>query len=599
MQAIPVEVNYDFICPWCWIGQRNLAAALAESGTGAAVSIRYMPFELNPSMPVEGMDRRDYRTRKFGSWARSQGMDAQVAAAGLAAGAPFNYDKVLRTPNTRLAHRLMQFAQSRHEPRKTAALYQAIYAAYFSEGRDIGALDTLAAIGAEQGFDADEVRAYLLSDSGNQKIDAAQREAGRLGIHSVPTIVIAGDAISGAQPPAVFINALRSAVQRSCSMRSLEKPRAVVVGGSLGGLLSATTLRAAGWDVDVFETSPNQLDSRGGGIVLQPDVLDALQFAGVALPDPPGVASGERIYLDREDTHVERLFMPQMQTSWSLLYRAMRNALPAASMHADETFVDFRMEGEQIVAQFESGRSERADLLIGADGIRSTLRRRLLPEVVPAYAGYVAWRGLVDEPDLPLRAADTLRDRFTFQQGEAHSALAYLIPGEGDSTVVGERRWNWVWYRKYSREALDALLVDRHGVARPFSLPPGTTRSADIAQLRADAKALLGPTFRALVDATEEPFMQPIVDLRAPKMVFGRVVLIGDAASVPRPHTAGSTAKAAANAHALALALSSTWQAGATIDSVLKRWENQQLQRGKLMTDLGVSLGDRLMGIAR
>ncbi|WP_341319526.1 FAD binding domain-containing protein [Paraburkholderia sp. IMGN_8] len=382
-------------------------------------------------------------------------------------------------------------------------------------------------------------------------------------------------------------------------MRSLEKPRAVVVGGSLGGLLSATTLRAAGWDVDVFETSPNQLDSRGGGIVLQPDVLDALQFAGVALPDPPGVASGERIYLDREDTHVERLFMPQMQTSWSLLYRAMRNALPAASMHADETFVDFRMEGEQIVAQFESGRSERADLLIGADGIRSTLRRRLLPEVVPAYAGYVAWRGLVDEPDLPLRAADTLRDRFTFQQGEAHSALAYLIPGEGDSTVVGERRWNWVWYRKYSREALDALLVDRHGVARPFSLPPGTTRSADIAQLRADAKALLGPTFRALVDATEEPFMQPIVDLRAPKMVFGRVVLIGDAASVPRPHTAGSTAKAAANAHALALALSSTWQAGATIDSVLKRWENQQLQRGKLMTDLGVSLGDRLMGIAR
>jgi 2-polyprenyl-6-methoxyphenol hydroxylase-like FAD-dependent oxidoreductase len=382
-------------------------------------------------------------------------------------------------------------------------------------------------------------------------------------------------------------------------MRSLEKPRAVVIGGSLGGLFSATTLRAAGWNVDVFETSPNHLDSRGGGIVLQPDVLDALQFARVVLPNPPGVASGERIYLDREDNRVERLYMPQTQTSWSLLYRAMRQALPAVHLHTGETLSDFLMEGEQVVAQFESGRNERADLLIGADGIRSTLRRRLLPEIVPAYAGYVAWRGLVDEPDLPLFAADTLRDRFTFQQGDAHAALAYLIPGEADSTAVGERRWNWVWYRKYSRARLDELLVDRFGAARPFSLPPGTTRSADIAQLREDGKALLAPTFRALVEATDDPFMQPIVDLRAPKMVFGRVVLIGDAASVPRPHTAGSTAKAAANAHALALALSGTWHGGTTIDPLLKRWEHQQLQRGKRMTDLGMSLGDRLMNIAR
>ncbi|MFM0280399.1 FAD binding domain-containing protein [Paraburkholderia sediminicola] len=382
-------------------------------------------------------------------------------------------------------------------------------------------------------------------------------------------------------------------------MRSLAQPRAVVIGGSLGGLLAATTLRAADWQVDVFETSPNELESRGGGVVLQPDVLDALHFAGVALPNPPGVASGERIYLDREDNIVERLVMPQMQTSWSLLYRAMKNALPAAAVHAGETFVDFRMEGEQIVAQFESGRSEQADLLIGADGIRSTLRQRLLPEILPAYAGYVAWRGLVAEPDLPPHAADMLRDRFTFQDGNGHSALAYLIPDEDDSTAVGTRRWNWVWYRKYSREKLDALLVDRNGVARAFSLPPGTTKGVDIAQLRDDAHALLAPTFRALADATDDPFMQPIVDLRSPKMVFGRAILLGDAASVPRPHTAGSTAKAAANAHSLALALSSTWQSGATIDTALKRWENQQLQRGRLMTDLGISLGNRVMNIAR
>jgi 2-polyprenyl-6-methoxyphenol hydroxylase-like FAD-dependent oxidoreductase len=349
--------------------------------------------------------------------------------------------------------------------------------------------------------------------------------------------------------------------------------RAVVIGGSLGGLFAATTLRAAGWQVDVFESSPNQLEMRGGGIVLQPDVLHAMRYANVALPSPAGVRSGGRIYLDRDDSILERLYMPQTQTAWSLLYRAMKNALPAQSVHAGETFVDVERDGEQLVARFESGRTERADLLIGADGIRSTLRQRLFPDVTPRYAGYVAWRGLVAEPDLPGHAADMLRDRFAFQHGDGHSALAYLIPGEDDNTRVGQRRWNWVWYRRYSDEQLQQILVDRHGVARTRSLPPGTAKQADIERLRSDAEAALGPTFRALVKSTDDPFMQPIVDLRAPRMVSGRAVLIGDAAAVPRPHTAGSTAKAAANAHSLALALDVTADHSMSIDERLARWK--------------------------
>ena len=217
MQAIQVEVYYDFVCPWCWIGQRNFAAALAQADADAPVSIRYVPFELNPAMPSEGMDRRVYRTHKFGSWARSQTMDAQVTAAGLAAGAQFNYEQVLRTPNTRLAHCLMQFAQQRNEPQTAAALYQSIYAAYFSEGRDIGSLDTLVAIAAKQALEPNAVRAYLLSAASDQEIDAARLRAGRLGIHAVPTILIDGDAISGAQPPVVFTDALRSASKRKAA----------------------------------------------------------------------------------------------------------------------------------------------------------------------------------------------------------------------------------------------------------------------------------------------------------------------------------------------------------------------------------------------
>ncbi|MEM5343073.1 FAD binding domain-containing protein [Paraburkholderia azotifigens] len=378
-------------------------------------------------------------------------------------------------------------------------------------------------------------------------------------------------------------------------MKHPSYPRAVVIGGSLGGLFAATSLRAAGWQVDVFESSPNQLDMRGGGIVLQADVLHAVRYAGVALPNPAGVRSRERIYLDRDDSIVERLDMPQTQTAWSLLYRAMKEALPAQSLHAGETFIDFEQDGDEVIARFESGRTERADLLVGADGIRSSLRQRLLPDVTPAYAGYVAWRGLVPELELPVHAAGMLRERFAFQHGAGHSALAYLIPGERDETRAGERRWNWVWYRRYGHDVLKELLVDRYGVARTRSLPPGMMKQTDIDQLRNDAQAGLGPTFRALVESTEHPFMQPIVDLRAPQMVFGRAVLIGDAAAVPRPHTAGSTAKAAANAHSLALALDLANGDALSIDARLARWETQQLQRARQMTDLGISLGKRLM----
>ena len=217
MQTVEISVNYDFICPWCWVGHLNLASGIRAANLPVPVSIQYVPFELNPTMPVNGMDRREYRTAKFGSWVRSQGMDAQVAATGLAAGAQFNYDKVSRTPNTRLAHQLMQYALSIGDTRKTEALYQSIFAAYFSEGRDIGLPDTLVDIAGKNGFDAAATEEFLLQGRGLAKVLEAQRLAQLQGIRSVPTVFIAGVAISGAQPPAVFASALRAALDRSAA----------------------------------------------------------------------------------------------------------------------------------------------------------------------------------------------------------------------------------------------------------------------------------------------------------------------------------------------------------------------------------------------
>jgi 2-polyprenyl-6-methoxyphenol hydroxylase-like FAD-dependent oxidoreductase len=375
------------------------------------------------------------------------------------------------------------------------------------------------------------------------------------------------------------------------------KHRALVIGGSLGGLFTATTLRAIGWQVDVFERSPHELDSRGGGIVLQGDVLETFRFADIDTSNGLGVRSGDRIYLDRDDNVTQRTFMPQTQTSWNMLYGAMRRKLPAESYHHGEQFVRFEQEGDRIQAHFASGRVETGDLLVGADGARSAVRRQVIPGLEPNYAGYVAWRGLVDEAELSSKAAAVLMGTFAFQQGAGHLMLEYLVPGEDESTQKDRRRWNWVWYLKVRHgEGLSALLTDRHGVRHAFSLPPGTAKKHDIEQLLQLSRERLAPTFQDLVSATKEPFVQAILDLQVEQMVFGRAILLGDAAFVPRPHTAGSTAKAAANALSLAQALH---LGGSDIDQALAGWQMRQLREGIDMTEWGMNMGDRIMGIPR
>ena len=373
-------------------------------------------------------------------------------------------------------------------------------------------------------------------------------------------------------------------------------PRALIIGGSLGGLFTAACLRAIGWRVDVFERSPHALDSRGGGIVLQPDVVHALHFAGVDSGPTLGVASGDRIFLDRLGEVVQRGYQPQTQTSWNMLYAATRRTLPEECVHAGESLLRFEQGGGQVRAEFASGRIETGDLLVGADGARSTVRRQLLPALDPVYAGYVAWRGLVPEAGLAQEHRKLLEGVFAFQHEGDNMLLEYLVPGEDGSTAPGRRRWNWVWYRKAALEALPDLLTDREGSRRQFSVPPGALQDRHAAALRTAAAELLAPPFRALVEATAEPFMQLILDLAAPRMAFGRVVLVGDAAFVPRPHTAGSSAKAAANALALAQALA---REAEPIEARLRGWEALQLRAGRQMTDAGRRMGDSIMQLAR
>ncbi|CAB3963925.1 MULTISPECIES: DsbA family oxidoreductase [Burkholderia] len=208
MKPLEVTVTYDLICPWCWIAEHRLAEAIDEAGLAGNVSVRFVPFELNPSMPAGGVDRKAYRSAKFGSWARSQALDANVAEAGRAAGLVFDHARIARTPNTRLAHRLVWFAQQRGS---AIALVDALFAAYFRDGRDLGDADVLVEIATDAGLPGDAVLAFLASGEGLDAVLALEDEAVREGIASVPSTRIGLTVISGAQPAAVFRDALIAA----------------------------------------------------------------------------------------------------------------------------------------------------------------------------------------------------------------------------------------------------------------------------------------------------------------------------------------------------------------------------------------------------
>ncbi len=171
--------------------------------------------------------------------------------------------------------------------------------------------------------------------------------------------------------------------------------RAVVAGGSLGGLATAIALREAGCEVEVFERSQGELLGRGAGIVAQPELLRFLEEHGISTRDEVGVPSNARQYLVRDGGVARAEDSRQYMTSWGAIYWKLRAAFPEERYHQGSNLVSFEQDENVVTACFEDGREEECDLLVGADGTHSTCRRLLLPEAVPEYAGYVAWRGLV------------------------------------------------------------------------------------------------------------------------------------------------------------------------------------------------------------
>jgi 2-polyprenyl-6-methoxyphenol hydroxylase-like FAD-dependent oxidoreductase len=350
---------------------------------------------------------------------------------------------------------------------------------------------------------------------------------------------------------------------------------ALVIGGSLGGLFAAHLLRSVGWGVDVYERSAEDLAGRGAGLGTHDALRRMLRRIGIEAESTLGVNTRQYILLDPRGAVRCRLDYPRVMTAWARLYRPLKDALPAPHYHPAKSLVGFEQDAHGITAIFADGSRARGDLLVAADGPRSTVRPLVLPELKPHYAGYVAWRGLTAEADVAASDRELLFSSNAFCIPGGELAVSYPVPARDGDLRVGQRDYNIVWYRPIDAAGLIDLNTDATG-RRHEQIPPPLIRPDVIAAVKADARALLAPSIADIFVRAERPIFQPIHDFASPQLVFGRIALLGDAAFVARPHVGAGVTKAALDAACLADAL----VASPHIDDALAAYNRERQQAG-------------------
>jgi len=330
---------------------------------------------------------------------------------------------------------------------------------------------------------------------------------------------------------------------------------ALIAGGSIGGLFAATALQAQGWSVEVFERSDVELAGRGAGIVTHPELIAALQTVGAPV-EGLGVEVTERVAFDLNGDRVAEMPYHQIVTSWTRLHQLLRALVPDGAYHLGRHALSYEHDGDGVRLSFADGTTARGDLLVGADGFRSSVRAQMLPEVQPTYAGYVVWRALAKETDLSPGVHQRIFAPFGFFLPRDTQIIGYPIAGPGNDLRPGHRQYNFVWYSAAPRAALDDMLTDTAGHRHAISIPPPLVRKQVLEAMMEDARARLSAPFVDVLARGERPFFTPIYDHHSPVMAAGRAALVGDAACVARPHVGMGVTKAALDALTLARCMS-------------------------------------------
>ncbi|MDT3405350.1 FAD binding domain-containing protein [Mucilaginibacter terrae] len=360
----------------------------------------------------------------------------------------------------------------------------------------------------------------------------------------------------------------------------------IIIGGSIGGLCAAIALADEGFEVEIYERSLGDMKDRGAGLVIQPDMMEYLMERGIAPKAVFGVPATQRQVLDSNGHAVLTYPNDTIFTSWNYIWKQLKNFFPSSKYFSGYELDSVEEEQGKVTAIFKNGEVKTADLIIGADGFNSVVRNHIAPNIHPKYAGYVAYRGLIAEQDLTKEEVDFFADKFSIYPYAGSHLLCYLVPGPNGELNKGNRLYNWVWYQNKTPLELAELLTDKNGQKREYTVPAGYLSSKNRQELNTLADHELPAILSNRVRQTINPFVQVMLDMKTPQMYKGRVVILGDAASLVRPHTASGTAKAYRDAITLAMSL----QENEDLETALQKWNEHQTRHATALDIHGKQL---------
>ena len=367
------------------------------------------------------------------------------------------------------------------------------------------------------------------------------------------------------------------------------KPSATIIGGSMAGLFAATALSKKGWDISVHEKVPVPLSGRGAGIATYDELAD-LVFKATNNNNVLGTTAKSRVSLDINGKIINSYDYPQVYTSWQYLFSILREQISNDDYFMGDDCIKIEQNEDKAIAFFENGKKKETDLIIVANGIKSELRTYVDNKAYPQYAGYVGWRGVVNEEEISKNSLEILSNYFIVVLPYNQQIASYPIAGEGENPFkIGERRINWIWYKPVPQKKLREILLGKSGQQFEDGIPPNEIREEIVNDLFKEAEEKLPPQLVELVKITKQPLIQPIFDLQSMKMKNGRVVTIGDAAFTARPHVGMGVTKAAMDA----FTLSEYLEDSSNLDD-LDKWEHTRLKESQFIVNRSRKLGQYL-----
>ncbi len=364
--------------------------------------------------------------------------------------------------------------------------------------------------------------------------------------------------------------------------------KAAIIGGSMSGLFAANFLKKINWDYSIHEMVPEPLSGRGAGIATY-DELAKLVKLTTGYNKSLGTSCNERIVLNKQNEVISKIKYPQVFTSWQYLYDVLLSNIDKKKYFLGDECIEILKKERINTLIFKSGKEIQADLIIIANGIKSNLKK-IVDENKPEFAGYVGWRGLVNEADLSEKTFDLISDYFCFVLPKNQQFLTYPVAGVGNKGLEkGKRRINWLWYKPVTIQEYNDILTGKSKKKYEHGIPPHEIKDELIKNLKEEGQTKLPSSINELINKTDQILVQPIYDLKCKKMVNENIIIIGDCAFTARPHAGMGVTKAGFDCYDLMKCLDNIELEN--LNHALISWEQKRMKEGIFLVERSREMG--------